>query len=175
MRRSVVSDRLMLIAVVAAAAAAAQTGTAAAQACEVPPLKDDICKDADGSVDSYIDCYTKLFDQNIIPAFKAVAKCSYAKTDYGLSQALENLGSEVTGVVQGLADGLETRLNGPGMTPQHCIGDVNQVEETLRQYMDAERNAPDIDAYRRTHYTFSHLSFFTDVLLAARQNRAGCD
>jgi hypothetical protein len=100
------------------------------------------------------------------------------KADKGIREVLEHLAAEVTGAVKGSLEGIETAMNAPGAATSHCIGDLNAAEEVLRPlrpYINAERNAPDLDAYRRTNYSFLQLSFFTDVLLGARQNRAACN
>ncbi|MEZ4362400.1 MAG: hypothetical protein R3B48_19580 [Kofleriaceae bacterium] len=148
---------------------------AAAQSCAIPPLNDDVCISRGGSIDDYIACYRDLYDQNVIPAFTAMAQCSHVKAGVGIRAGLEAVGALVTGAIKNALAGIDQALNVPGSAPSTCIGDLNAVEETLRTYIEGERAAPDLDAYRRSHYTPGHLTFFADVLLAARQGRAACD
>jgi hypothetical protein len=148
--------------------------SAAAQTCEVPQLDDDVCRDADGSIDSYKTCYRKLYDENVIPAVRSFAECSHARTDAALRDGLERSAALVTGAIKESLEAIEAALTAPG-GPSSCIGNQNDVDDVLRPFIEAERNAPDLDAYRRANYTGSHFTFFTELLLAVRENRAACD
>ncbi len=144
-----------------------------AQSCAVPLLKEPKC--ADGSVDGYKQCYSDLYDHNVISAFESMAKCSHVKASKGIGELLEASATLVTGVVQKALKDIDEVINAKTGSPLTCIGDLNAVRGTLQSFIDAERDARDLSAYRRSTYTPAHFSFFESTVLAARQNRAICD
>lgn len=149
--------------------------TAAAQSCSNPPqISDAKCLNFDNSIDAYKSCYADLYDTAIIPAFKYLAQCSHDSVTQSLRQGLEQAASAVTGSVLTAISTIKALLNSPA-GPNPCIGTMNGIHAELAEFIDGERNAPDIDAYRRATYTFDHLTRFTDLILFANQNRAGCD
>lgn len=149
--------------------------SAAAQSCTIPELNDNVCASRGGTIDDYIACYRDLYDHNVIPAFKAVAECSHVKARAGVRSGLEAAAALVTGAIKRSLEDIDGVINAPDGAPSTCISDLNALEQTLRPYIDAERTAPDLDAYRRAHYSPAHLTFFAEVLLTARQRRAACD
>jgi hypothetical protein len=166
---------LGLVSALVATALAIAARPAAAQSCSIPPLNDDVCLNRGGTIDDYINCYRDLYEQNVIPAFAAISQCSHLKASAGIKAGLEAAGALVTGAVKTSLASIDQVISAPGSAPSTCIGDLNAAEAALRPYLEAERAAPDLDAYRRSHYTPAHLTFFADVLLAARQGRAACD
>lgn len=153
----------------------AQHRLAVAQSCTVPTLNDNVCAGRGGTIDDYIACYRDLYDQNVIPAFRAVAECTHLKATNGIQSGLETVAALVTSVVKSSLADIDHVIDAQGSAPNTCIADLNAVEATLRPFLDAERAAPDLDAYRRAHYTPGHFTFFEDVLLTARRGRAACD
>jgi hypothetical protein len=148
---------------------------AAAQSCTIPTLNDNVCANAGGSIDDYISCYRALYDQNVIPAFKAIATCSHAKASNGIRLGLESVATLVTDRIKHALAAIDAALNDPSGPTNTCIGDLDTIAATLQPYLDGERNAPDLDAYRRARYTPEDLTFIEGVLLTARQARAACD
>jgi hypothetical protein len=167
---------------------------APAPQCNVPVFVDDLCADiADGgdvSIDDYKDCYGRLYDDTVIPAFRAMAQCTHAKAAHGIGMVLESAAtltladvtSDLCDIARAVNPAITPSLCGPdeaGETTSTglntCIGNLNALEEALRQYIDAERNATDLDTYRRATYTPASFTYFTNLILAARQNRADCD
>jgi hypothetical protein len=163
--------------------------------CAVPVLNDDPCAnladDEDVSIDDYKNCYRSLYDESVIPAFRAMAQCTHDKAEHGIVTVLRGAESltlaeakdtfcEISKIVAPhLTDELcgqqlsgETRRESGLLT---CLGNMNAAEEDLRPYIDAERTATDLDEYRANAYTPAHLTYFTNAILAARQIRADCD
>lgn len=202
MRPSAMSDltpRLRLVVVVALVSQLVHQHPAAAQQapapqCNVPTFVDDLCADiADGgdvSIDDYKDCYGRLYDESVIPAFRAMAQCTHAKAAHGIGMVLESAANlTLADVTSDLCD--ISRAVNPAVTPalcgpddddedsntglNTCVGNLNAIEEAFREYIDAERNAHDLDEYRRATYTPASFTYFTNLILAARQNRADCD
>lgn len=151
---------------------AARPSPARAQVCEIPQLQEPRCVDA--SIDGYKDCYRKLYDQ-AIPAFESMAKCSHVKAAVGVSQVLEASAALVTGTVKKALKDVDDVVDASTGAPLTCIGGLNTVQAALRPFIDDERRANDLDAFRRATYTPAHFSFFEDAVLAARQSRAACD
>jgi hypothetical protein len=167
--------RTLVLAIIAVATILSHERPATAQSCFVPPLRDPVCPPGNGTIEQYMTCYRGLYDDNVIPAFTAIAQCSHVKTDVGIRAALETTAAKVLKDILAKLAAIQASLNDSKSAPNVCIAGLNDVDDRLRPFIEAERNAPDLDAYRRSTYTFSHLSFFTDLALLARESRAGCD
>ena len=166
--------RGVALVIVLVAAVLLQSGTAAAQHCPEPPaLNDNVCRDIGNSIADYKECYRQLYDDNVIPAFDVIASCSHARADAAMQAALEGAAATVTGGIKQALDNLESTLAAPNETAR-CLPQLNDIADGLKRWMAEEEEAPDLDAYRRSHYGFEHLTKFTSAVLAARQNRALC-
>jgi hypothetical protein len=184
--------KALLLGAVALAALAVQPTRALAQSqlCAIPDLHDDVCANKGGTIDDYIDCYRDFYDQNAIPAFRAMATCTHVKARVGIQSVLEASSALVTGAIKSSLAGIDEAVNAStglpqkcfddavdasASTTQRCIFDLNCTAQLLQPYIDRERGAQDLDAYRRANYMPAHLTFFENVLLTARQQRAACD
>jgi hypothetical protein len=174
-RPNVPSWRGVVLVAALAAAVLLQAGTAAAQDCRTgtPALNDNVCHNLGNSIDDYKTCYRELYDHNLIPAFRHIAACSHAQADTAIRAVLDDAAALVTGGIREELGKLERMLAVPN-GPRDCLQQLNDIATALKQDMDAETAAPDLDAYRRGHYGVEHLTAFTDLVLAARQNRAIC-
>jgi hypothetical protein len=152
-----------------------QQRPAAAQSCANPPqISDAKCLNFKNTLDDYKSCYGELYDTSIIPAFTYLAQCSHDSATQALRQALEQAASTVTGGVLTSISTIKDVLDSP-LGPNPCIGAMNGIHNELAEFIEGERKAPDLDAYRRATYTLDHLTRFTDLILSANQNRVGCD
>lgn len=169
------SRRMLALGAAAMAVLLVHQQTAAAQSCSNPPVISDAkCLNFKNTLDDYKSCYGELYDTAIIPAFTYITQCANDSTTQALRQALEQAASAVTGSVLTAISTMKEILNSP-LGPNPCINTMNGIHTELAEFIDGERNAPDLDAYRRATYTFDHLTRFTDLILDANQNRAGCD
>jgi hypothetical protein len=168
-----VRRRTLSIAAIALAVVLVQHRPAAAQRCEVPVLNDNVCGTISSSIEGYKDCYRKLYDKSIIPTFRYLACSSHNEYNGLFSSILESVSADVTGAVYAALADMELALADPE-GPVACLQGLNDVAQGLEPFIAAERGATDLDVFRRSQYSLGHLVGFTDVVLAARQNRARC-
>jgi hypothetical protein len=169
-RRRLARELALVLAIVLTVAT---TGRAQANVCGAVPLVDDtLCDGAADTIDGYKQCYAKLYDESVIPVFDFIARCSHPRADAALRTALESAGAVVTRTVRGALASMEAAMAASG--PQTCMQQMNGIGAALAPYLAAEAAAPDLPAYRRASYTYSQFVAFTDLLLAARENRATC-
>jgi hypothetical protein len=167
--------RTLVLGIVAIAASLSHQRPASAQSCTVPQLKDPNCPPGEQTIDTYMNCYRKLYDDNVIPAFVSIADCTHVKADKAINGVLESLSAQVLKhATDGLGDILDL-VNKSDSPPNKCVLDMNALDDSLGEIIRKEREAPDLDAYRRANYVFGDLTSFTTLVLAARQDRAGCD
>lgn len=172
-RRSSLLPVVVLVSLLVNQRPASAQGTPA-PTCAVPNFPEEVCPNNDGSIDSYKRCYRDLYDLSVIPGFRSMADCTHSKAVHGIRGVLEGAATRTLMWTQLALDTIASTI-GPGSGASTCIGNLNAIEQTLRPYIEAERDAPNIDAYRRATYTPALLTYFTNVLLSARQNRADCD
>lgn len=167
--------RTLVLGIVALATSLSYSRPAAAQLCTIPPINDPTCPTNSGTIEQYMTCYRELFDDNVIPAFTAIAQCSHARAEVGIKGLLEAASAKVLqDITKSLAE-IKAVLDDVNSPPNQCITALNAVDGALRDSITGEREAPDLDAYRRSRYSLASLTFFTNHLLVARENRAACD
>ena len=168
--------RVLALAIAASAVLLVAHRSARAQSCqaEIPQLDPNVCQGTGDSIGEIKDCYERLYDENVIPAFRYVAECSHQRAESALKAGLENAAAQVVGTIQQSIAAIDGILASPA-GPAACVAQLNEIEALMAPILAAERGAGDLDAFRRAEYSFERMVSFTDLILAARQNRAACD
>ncbi len=166
--------KLMFGALAAVVCSVAAAPRAEANQCgAVPPIDDAECDGLGDSIDAYKQCYADLYDHAVIPAFTLIAECSHPRAEGALRAGLESAASVVTGTVRTALKILEQALSDTSPVIG-CMQQMNGIGAGLAPFLAAEAAASDLPAYRRANYTYPQFIAFTNVLLAARENRATC-
>lgn len=180
MHSTALSDRppraVIAFGIAAVAVLLAREPAAMAQTCDqIPDLPEDLCQGIGESIQDYQTCYRALYDEAVIPAFQYIAECSHERADEALQAGLESAAEQVVGTIRESVAVIEDVMTDPAAAPALCMQELNFLDQEMEPIIADERDAGDLDAYRRETYTPDHFVLFTDLVLGARQNRAICD